>query len=62
MKPEKKKEAIRILDMVAEDMENDVRYYEGKPFTGRNVSEFFGKIAAAVKAVATVMREMIDET
>ncbi len=34
-----KEKAIRVLKEVKKDIEEDVAYYEGKPFTGKNVSE-----------------------
>lgn len=50
---------IKILDMVLDDVEGDVNYYEGKPFTGRNVSEYFGKQAAAISAIGAALKNYI---
>ena len=52
---------IKTLKMVAEDAEKDVIYYEGKPFTGRNVAEFFGKQAAGIKAIAVILQCILEK-
>ena len=52
---------IKVLGMIAKDMEDDVREFEGKPFTGKNVSEFFGKQAAAIQALANIMTDHLQE-
>lgn len=54
-----KERILEILKMIKEDTENDVNYYEGKEFNGQNVSEYFGKQAAAIVALANILQEVI---
>lgn len=60
----KKERAARLIDtlgMVAKDMENDAREFDGKPFTGKTVGEYFGKHGAAIAALAGIMKAMLDD-
>ena len=50
---------VKILNMIAEDMESDAREYEGKPFNGKNVAEYFGKQGAAIASLADIIKEII---
>ena len=52
---------IKVLKMIADDMEADAVYYDGKPFTGRNVAEYFGKQGAAIAALAEIVRDTLKE-
>ena len=55
-----KTQTIKVLNMIADDMKSDAAYYEGKPFTGRNVAEYFGKQGAAIAALANIMRAALE--
>ena len=44
-----------ILDMIQIDMEEDAKHFDGQPFTGKNVSEYFGKQSAAIAALANIL-------
>lgn len=61
MIPKIKQKAISVCRMVAKDAENDVNYYEGKPFTGKNVSEHIGKQAACIVALAQILEKVLEE-
>lgn len=52
---------IKVLEMIMADTENDAMYYEGKPFNGRNVAEYFGKQGAAIAALANIIKLMLEE-
>lgn len=52
--------AIKILEMIAEDMKNDAKNFDGKPFNGRTVAELFGNHGAAIAALADVVRLMLE--
>ena len=52
---------IKVLRMIAEDMRKDAEHYEGQAFTGKNVSEYFGKQGAAIAALANILRLTITE-
>ena len=53
---------IKVLDMVAEDVENDTKNFEGKTFNGRNVGEYFGNHGAAIHALALVLKEILEDS
>lgn len=57
---EEKRKMIDSLKMVAADVEADVRHFDGKPFDGRTVAEYFGYQAAAIKAIAEVVIELLE--
>jgi len=47
--------------MVAEDMKNDAENFDGRPFNGRTVAEYFGKQGAAIAALANIIRSILEE-
>lgn len=53
---------IKILSMVAADMESDAKEFDGKPFNGKTVAEYFGNQGAAIAAIANVLKSMLEET
>jgi len=53
------KDIIAKLDMIAEDMRKDAEHFDGKPFTGKTVAEYFGYQGAAISALAKFMKEII---
>jgi hypothetical protein len=55
------KTANEVLTMIMKDMKDDAAYYEGKPFTGKNVAEYFGKQGAAISALAKILQAVINE-
>ena len=42
----------RVLAAVAKDMKDDATQFDGKPFNGRTVAEYFGNQGAAIAALA----------
>lgn len=48
-----------ILRMIADDAEADVHRFEGQPFTGKTVAEYMGCQAAAIKALAQVLEQLL---
>jgi len=46
---------IRVLKMIVEDMKNDAKNFDGRPFNGRTVSEYFGNQGAAIAALADIL-------
>ena len=46
---------IRILQMIAKDMEDDAKHYDGQAFNRRNVAAYFGKQGAAIAKLANIM-------
>ena len=52
---------IEVLKMIAEDAKNDAIYYEGRPFNGREVAEYFGKMGAMVATLANIIRHIVND-
>jgi hypothetical protein len=53
-------EMVNVLDMVAKDMENDAKEFDGKPFNGKTVATYFGNQGAAIAAIATVVKKLVE--
>lgn len=56
-----KNRLIEICEQVAEDVENDAKEFDGKPFDGKTVAAYFGNHGAAIKALADVLKKLIEE-
>jgi len=52
MTEDEKWKIIGVLQMISEDMERDAREFDGRPFDGITVAEYFGKHGAAIAALA----------
>lgn len=50
-----------ILDMIADDMRNDAIHFDGQPFTGKTVAEYFGNQGAAIAALANLMKTFLEK-
>lgn len=57
-----KERSIVVCHTINEDLENDLRESEGKPFTGKTVGEMFGFQAAAIKALSDILIEVLKST
>jgi len=55
-----KKEIIETLGMIVQDQVNDAKNFEGAPFTGRTVAEYFGNQGAAIAALATIIKSLVE--
>jgi len=53
---------IKVLEMIADDMKNDAAKFDGRPFNGKTVAEYFGNQGAAISALAGIMKEVINES
>lgn len=47
--------------MIAQDMANDAKNFDGQPFTGRTVAEYFGNQGAAIAALANIVKDLVNE-
>ena len=47
---------IKVLEMIAQDQKDDAANFEGRPFTGRTVAEYFGNQGAAIAALAEIIK------
>ena len=52
---------IKVLEMIIEDMKNDAEQFDGRPFNGRTVAEYFGNQGAAISAVANIMKSILKD-
>lgn len=52
---------IEVLNMIAEDMKNDAKEFDGKPFNGRTVAEYFGNQGAAIASLANIVKSILEE-
>jgi hypothetical protein len=52
---------IEILKMIADDMKDDAKNFDGKPFNGKTVAEYFGNQGAAIAALANIIQSVLEE-
>lgn len=52
---------IKVLKMIATDMENDAKNFDGRPFNGKTVAEYFGNQVAAIKALADIVKSILEQ-
>lgn len=52
---------IEVLEMIAVDMKNDARDFDGRPFNGKTVAEYFGNQGAAIAALAKIIKSICLE-
>ena len=53
---------IKVLEMIMQDMENDAKKFDGQPFTGKVVAEYFGHQGAAISALANSVIPIFETT
>ena len=51
---------IEVLKNIEADMANDATAFDGKPFNGRTVAEYFGNQGAALASVASILAIVIQ--
>lgn len=56
----RKSKIIKVLEMIAMDTENDAKSFDGKPFDGKTVAEYFGNHGASIKALAEILKEVLE--
>jgi len=54
------KKIIEVLEMIAKDQADDAKKFEGAPFTGRTVAEYFGNQGAAIAALANIIKSLVE--
>lgn len=60
MKTQHKERLLEICDQVSQDVENDAREFDGKPFDGKTVAAYFGNHGAAIKALSNIIKELLE--
>jgi len=53
---------VKILETIAADMEADAKNFDGRPFTGKTVAEYFGNQGAAIAALANIIKSILEDT
>lgn len=53
---------IEVLEMIAADMANDAEKFDGQPFNGRTVAEYFGNQGAAIAVLANIFKSELEAT
>ncbi len=56
-----KEKQIKLLEKIAKDMENDAKEFDGRPFNGRTVGEYFGNHGAAIAALAKIIKATLED-
>lgn len=51
---------IEILEMIAADTKKDAADFDGRPFNGKTVAEYFGNQGAAIKTLADIMKSILE--
>jgi hypothetical protein len=51
-----KENVVKVLDMIAENMEKDAASFDGKPFIGKTVGTHYGYLCAAVSKLAEIAK------
>ena len=54
------KRILEVLELIAEDVENDAKNFDGRPLNGRTVAEYFGNQGAAIQALTNILKEVIE--
>lgn len=52
---------IDVLKMIAKDMEDDAKDFDGKPFDGKTVATYLGHLGAAIATLADTIRSILEE-
>lgn len=52
---------LKICTQVSKDCERDAQNFDGQPFTGKTVGEYFGNHGAAINALAEVLKALIEK-
>lgn len=50
---------VEILEMIAKDMAKDAEDFDGRPFNGKIVAEYFGNQGAAIAALADIVKSIL---
>jgi hypothetical protein len=55
------KRALEVCKDIVADMASDATKFDGQPFTGRTVAEYFGTQGAAIAALAQILERHLQE-
>jgi len=54
-----KDKRIKVLEKIAKDMKEDATAFDGRPFNGKTVGEYFGNQGAAIAALAKIVKTVL---
>lgn len=52
---------IKVLEAIALDVKNDAENFDGQPFNGKTVAEYFGNHGAAIDALSRIMVSILKQ-
>jgi hypothetical protein len=47
--------------MIAKDMEDDAKNFDGRPFNGKTVAEYFGNQGAAITELSRIVMSILEK-
>ena len=53
---------IRVLETIAQDMADDAKNFDGRPFNGKTVAQYFGNQGAAIAALASIVKTLVEDS
>ena len=53
---------IKVLETIAKDTKTDAKEFDGKPFNGKTVAQYFGNHGAAIATLADILRSILEQT
>ena len=53
--------SIEVLEMIATDMENDAKNFDGSHFNGKTVGQYFGNHGAAIATIAKIVKTFLEK-
>ena len=60
-KREKDAKRSEVLEMISTDMQNDAAAFDGRPFDGKTIAEYFGNQGAAISALAKIIKSILEQ-
>lgn len=52
---------LKVLEMIIDDMEADVKRHDGDVFNGRTLATIHGELAATIQALAKILKKHLEE-
>ena len=52
---------IEVLEMIMKDMKDDAIKFDGRPFNGKTVAEYFGNQGAAIASLANIVKLILEK-
>jgi len=52
---------IKVLEIISKDLMDDAKNFDGQPFNGKVVAEYFGHQGAAIAVIAGILKSILME-